>query len=113
MAETPIMTHDRVRHFLRTIRQEAERLSNAPDGAVGAAVPIEDRMAFRAEWANEMGRFALLVKTHDAKRLDAASAAELSSVAGLLADLLPLLERLRLRAPSAADLQRLKATSAA
>jgi hypothetical protein len=107
------MTRDRVQHYLRTIRQEAARLAKDPDGAVGPAVPIEDRMAFRAEWANEMGRFALLVRAYDEKQLDAASLADLGRVAGTLARLLPLLERLRLRAPSAADLERLKASSAA
>lgn len=76
-------------------------------------MPIEDRMAFRAEWTNEMGRFALLFRAYDAKRLDAASVAELGRMAGTLADLLPLLVSLRLRAPSSADLERLKATSAA
>lgn len=70
-------------------------------------------MAFRAEWANEMGRFALLVQAYNAKQLDAASVAELDSVAGMLAELLPLLERLRLRAPFATDLDRLRATSTA
>ena len=107
------MTHDRVQHYLRTIRQEVERLAHDADGVVGAAVPIEDRMAFRAEWANEMGRFALLVQAYDAKQLDAATVADLGEVAGTLADLLPLLERLRLRAPAAADLDRLKTTSVA
>jgi hypothetical protein len=113
MAEAAVMTQDRAQHYLRTIRQEAERLANGPDDVVGPAVPIEDRMAFRAEWANEMGRFALLVQVYDAKQLDAASVAELGTVASILAALLPLLERLRLRAPSVADLERLKATSAA
>ena len=113
MAETTVMTHDRAQHYLRTIRQEAARVAHDAESAVGPAVPIEDRMAFRAEWANEMGRFALLVRAYDAKQLDAASTAELGSVAGALADLMPLLEQLRLRAPSSADLARLKATSAA
>lgn len=113
MAEATIMAQDRVQHYLRTIRHEAERLAKDPDRSVGPAVPIEGRMGFRAEWANEMGRFALLIQAHDAKQLDAESAAELGLVAGILANLLPLLERLRLRAPSSADLERLKATSAA
>jgi hypothetical protein len=113
MAEATIMTHDRVQHYLRTIREEAERLVKDPDDVVGPAVAIEDRMAFRAEWANEMGRFALLVRAHDAKQLDSASIVELGRVAAMLAGLLPLLESLRLRTPSAADLERLKATSAA
>ena len=113
MAEATLITHDRVQHYLQTIRQEADRLANDPDGAVGPAVPIEDRMAFRAEWANEMGRFALLVQAYDAKLLDAASVVELGGVAGKLSDLLPLLERLGLRAPVAADLERLMAPSAA
>jgi hypothetical protein len=60
-----------------------------------------------------MGRFALLSHAYDAKQLDAASVTELGRVAGILANLLSVLERLRLRAPSAADLERLKATSAA
>src|SRR4051794_25174216 len=107
MAEAIVMTRHRALNYLQTIRQEADRLANDPNGAVGSAVPIEDRMALRAEWANEMGRFALLVKAYDAKQLDAASVAELGSVAGQLADLLPLLERLRLRAPMLADLERL------
>jgi hypothetical protein len=106
------MTHDRAQHYLRTIRQQADLLANDPDGSVGPAVPIEDRMAFRAEWANEMGRFALLVQAYDAEQLDAASVHELGSVAGKLSELLPLLERLRLRAPAPADLDRPKATSA-
>lgn len=113
MAEAPLMTRDRAQDYLRTIRQEAERLANDHEGAVGAAVPIEDRMAFRAEWANEMGRFALLVRAYDAKQLDDASIVELGGVAVTLADLLPLLDRLRLRVPSTDDLERLKATSAA
>jgi hypothetical protein len=107
------MTRDRAQNYLRSIRDEAERLADDPDGIVGPATPVEDRMAFRAEWANEMGRFALLVQSYDAKQLDAASVVELGSVAGKLAELLPLLARLRLRAPAAADLERLKATSAA
>lgn len=107
------MTRDRVQHYLRSVRGDAERLAEDPKSLVGPATPIEDRMAFRAEWANEMGRFALLVQAYDAKQLDAASVVELSSVAGKLAELLPLLERLRLRTPAAADLERLKATSAA
>jgi hypothetical protein len=113
MAEATIMTHDRAQHFLRTIREEADRLANDPDGSVGPAVPVEDRMAFRAEWANEVGRFALLVQAYDSEQLDAASIYELGSVAGKLAELLPLLEHLRLRAPALADLERLKAASAA
>ena len=113
MAEATVMTRDRAQHYLQTIRQEADRLANDPDGSVGPAVPIEDRMAFRAEWANEMGRFALLVQAYDANQLDAASKGELGSVAGKLADLLPLLERLGLRTPAAAKLERLKATSSA
>ena len=60
-----------------------------------------------------MGRFALLVHAHNAQQLDATSIHEFGSVARQLADLMPLLERLRLRAPSSADLERLKATSAA
>lgn len=112
MAEATVMTRNRVQQYLRTIRQEAERLANGPEGMVGAAVPVEDRMAFRAEWANEMGRFALLVQAYDAKQLDAASVVELGNVASTLAGLLPLLGRLRLRAPSTVDLERLKATSA-
>jgi hypothetical protein len=100
------MTPEKVQCYLRTIREEAERLAKDPDALVGPAVPIEDRMAFRAEWANEMGRFALLVQAYDAKQLDAASVAELGSVAGQLAGLLRLMERMRLRAPSVADLER-------
>ena len=113
MANATIITRDRAQHYLRTIRQEADRLASDPDGSVGPAVPIEDRMAFRAEWSNEMGRLVLLFQAYDAKQLDAASVIELGNIARLLADLLPLLERLKLRAPAAADLERLKATLAA
>jgi hypothetical protein len=107
------MTRDRARHYLRSIRGETERLTNHPENTVGPATPVEDRMAFRAEWANEMGRFGLLVQAYDAKQLDAASVVELGNIAGKLSELMPLLERLRLRAPVAADLERLKALSVA
>ena len=113
MAKASGMTHDRARHYLGTIRQEADCLANDHGVVVGAAVPIEDRMAFRTEWANEMGRFGLLVKAHDAKQLNAASVAELGGVAGTLSELMPLLKQLRLPAPAVADLERLKANSAA
>jgi hypothetical protein len=113
MAEAAFMTQDRVDYYLRSIRGEAARLKECPEKLVGPTVPVEDRMAFRAEWANEMGRFALLVQAYDNGHLDTASVTELGSVAGKLAELLPLLERLRLRVPAVADLDRLKAPSAA
>jgi hypothetical protein len=107
------MTRDRAQHYLRSIRGEADRLAGNSESLVGPATPVDDRMAFRAEWANEVGRFALLVQAYDARQLDATSAIELGSVADKLAEILPLLARLRLRAPAAADLERLKALSVA
>lgn len=107
------MTRDRAQHYLKTIRREAERLAEDSDGLVGPRVPLVDRQAFHAEWANEVGRFRLLVEAYDAGRLRRAEIVELRDVASRLADLVPLLERLKLRAPAAADLERLKATSAA
>ena len=93
--------------------REAGRLAEDSDGLVGPNVPLVDRQAFRAEWANEVDRFTLVVEAHDAGRLPRHLVAELLRVAKQLSDLLPLLERLKLLTPDAADLDRLKATSAA
>jgi hypothetical protein len=107
------MARDRARGYLRSVREEAERLAKDSDALVGPSVPLVDRQAFHAEWANEVGRFSLVVKAYDAGRLRRAEVNELRNVARQLVDLMPLLERLKLRAPDAADLERLKATSAA
>ncbi len=113
MANATVMTRDRARGYLASVRREAERLSSKSDELVGPRAPLEDRQAFRAEWANEVDCFTAVVRAYDAGRLDADLVPPLFEVARQLSDLLPLLERLKLLAPDAADLDRLKATSAA
>ena len=73
----------------------------------------DDRIAARAEWANIMDRFSLVLRAHEAGDLDPQVSEDLVDVARLLDRLGPTLERMQLRRPSADELARLGVSSAA
>jgi hypothetical protein len=72
----------------------------------------EDRVAFRAEWHDLMDIFGQLVTAYAAGRLDEDDARSLRSVASTLADVLPTMDRLRLRRPDPEALARVRLAAA-
>ena len=82
--------------------------------AVGAdwesgALPVEDRLATVAEWDDVVSRYLALVAAFDAGQLTASEKQHLRRQSARLAELVPLLECMRLRHPDPAPLGRLGA----
>ena len=107
------MTRDRAQHHLKAVRREAERVARLEPEWSSESFLADDRIAVRAEWANVMDRFSLVVRFHEADGLDRHLVEDLVDVAQLLARLCPMLERMQLRRPSPAELARLGVPSAA
>jgi hypothetical protein len=104
------MTQMRERLDIEVVRREVERLATVQAG--WAAFDPEDRVAFRAEWHDLMDIFGHLVATYAAGRLDEDDARDLRSVASILTDALPIVERMRLRQPDPELLARIRLAAA-
>lgn len=107
------MTRDRALHHLKALRRDIDRVVGLKGEWFADAFLADDRIGTRAEWANMMDRFALVVRAHREGRLDRALTDELVAVAERLVGLFPTLERMQLRRPSSDDLTRVGVRSVA
>ena len=105
------MQRDRALNHLKAIRRELGQLSALEPS--GATLEPNDRIGYRAEWANIIDRFTAVVQAYVDGGLDEEIATQLIEVARLLVAFTPSLERMKLRQPSADDLRRLGILSAA
>ena len=108
-----MMTRGRAQHFLKAVRREADRMASLEREWFDPSFLADDRIAARAEWANIMDRFSLVLRAHEAGDLDTEVTEDLIDVARLLDRLAPTLDRMQLRCPSADELARLGVPSAA
>jgi hypothetical protein len=107
------MQRDRALHYLKAIRRDVERLTSLRASWLDDSFPADDRIGYRAEWANTVDRFSSVVQAYTNRELDADVAAELIDVANLLVSFGPSLDRMQLRQPAPDDLRRLGILSAA
>ena len=95
---------------IEVIKQEVQRFRATE--ATWATIDPEDRVAFRAEWRDLMDVFRHLVTAHDAGQLPVDLRPQLIELSARLAELTPVLERLRLRQPDPEILARLRLAAA-
>ena len=106
------MMRERAEHYLTWVNREIDRL-RALDGEGGlATLAVEDRMATRLEWDDVVDRYLAVVATYDDGQLPRDAHAHLFSVSERLVELIPTLERMRLRKPDADLLARLRLAAA-
>jgi ATP-dependent exoDNAse (exonuclease V) beta subunit len=104
------LTRMRERLDIEILEREAQRLPSTE--ASWLTTDPEDRVAFRAEWHDLMDVFRHLAAAHDDGRLPRDLQQQLAELSARLADLAPVLERLRLRQPDPETLARLRLAAA-
>ena len=107
------MQRDRALHHLASIRREIEHLTALEATWFGEDFLPDDRIGYRAEWANALDRFSVVAEAYAGRTLDPETATELIDVARLIVAFGPVLDRMQLRQPSPNDLRRLGILSAA
>jgi hypothetical protein len=107
------MQRDRALHHVTAIRRDVDHLTALERSWFDDTFEPDDRIGYRAEWANTVDRFSAVVQAFAGGRLDNNVAAQLVDVARLLVAFTPSLERMQLRQPPADDLRRLGILSAA
>jgi len=100
----------RERLDIEIIKREAQRVLTVE--AAWAASEPEDRVAFRAEWHNQMDIFRHLVVAYTDGRLPDQDMQDLRTIAAILDSATPTLKRLRLRQPDPQILVRLRLAAA-
>jgi hypothetical protein len=104
------MTQRRTQLDIEVVTREAQRLPAVE--ATWAALDPEDRVAFRAEWHDLMDVFVHLVTAYEAGRIAARDVPALRSLVTALVDVLPTMERMRLRRPDPEALARIRLAAA-
>lgn len=97
-------------HYLAWVDREIDGIAAIGVGCEFDALPVEDRLATNAEWDDVVSRYLAVVAAFDAGHLTADEEGRLHRQSARLAELLPLLERMRLRRPDPTILTRLSAT---
>lgn len=95
---------------IQVLKREVRRLPAVE--ATWATLDPEDRVAFRAEWHDLMDVFGHVAAACAAGRLGDADDHDLRAMAVALVEVLPALERMRLRKPDADLLARLRLAAA-
>jgi hypothetical protein len=106
-------TEDRADHYLKSLRRWAARLRWIAEVWDTPELDPRDRQAFPLEWGNVIGRLAKVETLARQGVLRPSARAELRVVAEELVELLPTMQRLKLRQPDPEVLERARAVEAA
>jgi hypothetical protein len=107
------MTDERADHYLASLRRWTQKLRRYADVWDQDVLDPRERQAFPLEWDNIIGRLAKVEAVAERGELRPAARAELRSVAEELAELLPTMQRLKLRQPDPEALKRARSVEAA
>jgi hypothetical protein len=108
-----VTTDERVDHDLASLRRWANRLRWIAVIWDSTDLDPRERQAFPLEWGNVIGRLRKVEALAERGTLRPAARDELRSVAEELADLLPTMQRLKLRQPDPEALARARRVEAA
>ena len=106
------MRRDQDQHYLGWVHREIDNLLAIDAQGGRATLEPEDRVALRLEWHDVVDRYLHVVAAYDAGRLPANLRRQLIELSVRLAEVAPVLERLRLRQPDPETLARLRLAAA-
>jgi hypothetical protein len=109
----PMTAEERVDHDLASLHRWAGRLRSIAELWETPLLDVRERQAFPLEWGNVVGRLAKVEALASQGTLRPAARAELRNVAEELVELLPTMQRLRLRQPDPDVLERARRVEAA
>ena len=99
-------------HYLAWVDREIDGIVAVRAEWESGALPVEDRLATVAEWDDVVSRYLAVVAAFEARQLTTDEERHLRRQSARLAQLVPTLERMRLRRPDPATLARLGAVVA-
>ncbi len=101
------MKREQSEHYLAWVDREIDQVTSLEQRWGSEDLPVEDRLAVRAEWDDVVSRYLAVVTAFDAGQLGNDESHRLRVLSARLARLAPSLERMRLRRPDPAILARL------
>jgi hypothetical protein len=113
LANIPMTEEERVEHDLWTVDVGVRRLRALVELGNSPFVSARERLAFPLEWTDIVTLFGKLAGLAQQRKLQPSARAELRRVADELAELLPTMQRLKLRQPDPDVLARARAVEAA
>jgi hypothetical protein len=113
LAEMPLTADERIAHDLWSLHSDAGRLRSLAELGNSPFVSSRERQAFPGEWSEAVDLFGRLAALAARGALRPEARSELRSVAEELTELLPTMQRLRLRQPDPDVLERARSIEAA